>query len=101
MKKFIPVLLISGTFLFSVSPLVIAESVTEKTKMMQMKMQKINVNTATLEELSTLPGVGAKKAEAIIAYRENVGRFTTLEQLAEVKGIGNKMLEKMKDRVSL
>jgi competence protein ComEA len=101
MKKFIPVLLISGTFLFSVSPLVIAESVTEKTKMMQMKMQKINVNTATLDELSTLPGVGAKKAEAIIAYRENVGRFTTLEQLAEVKGIGNKMLEKMKDRVSL
>jgi competence protein ComEA len=101
MKKFIPVLLISGTFLFSVSPLVIAESVTEKTKMMQMKMQKINVNTATLDELSTLPGVGAKKAEAIIAYRENVGRFTTLEQLAEVKGIGNKMLEMMKDRVSL
>lgn len=101
MQKLIPILLISGTFLFSVSPLAFADSVTDKTKMMQMKTQKINVNSATLEELTALPGVGGKKAAAIIEYREKVGKFTSLEQLADVKGIGKKMLEKMEGQISI
>ncbi|MDP5031445.1 MAG: helix-hairpin-helix domain-containing protein [Paraglaciecola sp.] len=101
MKKIIPLLLLSSTFLFSISPLVLADSVVDKTKAMQMKMQKINVNTASLDELTALPGVGKKKAAAIIEYREKMGKFTSLDQLADVKGIGKKMLEKMKDHVSL
>lgn len=101
MKKIIPVLLISGTCLFSISPLVVADSVTDKAKLVQMKMQKINVNTATLEELTALPGVGTKKAAAIIEYREKFGKFGSIEQIAEVKGVGKKMLEKMKDQISL
>jgi competence protein ComEA len=101
MKKLIPALLLSATFLFSVSPLVLAQPVADKAKMEQMKMQKININTASLEELTILPGVGSKKAAAIIEYREQVGKFTSLEQIAEVKGVGKKMLEKMKDQVSL
>lgn len=101
MKKFIPVLLLSGAFLFSVSPLVVADSVEDKAKMAQMKMQKININTATLQELTALPGVGSKKAAAIIEYREKFGKFSSFEQIAEVKGVGKKMLEKMKDQVTL
>jgi competence protein ComEA len=101
MKKLIPVLLLSATFLFSVSPLVFAQPVADKAKMEQMKMKKININTASLEELTALPGVGSKKAAAIIEYRKQFGKFTSLEQIAEVKGVGKKMLEKMEDQVSL
>lgn len=101
MRKLISVVLVSATFLFSVSPMVMANSVTDKAKTMQMKMQKINLNTATVEELSVLPGVGEKKAAAIIDYRKMKGKFTSIDELVEVKGIGPKMLEKMKDQISL
>ncbi|WP_421133799.1 ComEA family DNA-binding protein [Alteromonas sp. A079] len=58
--------------------------------------QKINLNTASQLELESLPGVGASKAKAIIAYRENIGEFLEVEQLTEVRGIGEKMLNKIK-----
>ncbi|UDW83715.1 helix-hairpin-helix domain-containing protein [Pasteurella canis] len=61
---------------------------------------KININNATAAELQhDLIGVGAKKAEAIIQYREAHGPFTKIEQLLEVQGIGNLILEKNKDRL--
>jgi competence protein ComEA len=101
MKKIFSALLISGAFLLSVSTSVLADSVTEKAKTMQMKVQKINLNTASLDELTTLPGIGEKKAMAIIEYREKYGKFNSLEQLAEVKGIGTKMLEKLQDQISI
>lgn len=58
--------------------------------------QKINLNTASQSELESLPGVGASKAKAIIAYRENIGEFLEVEQLTEVRGIGEKMLNKIR-----
>ncbi|MCI4139257.1 helix-hairpin-helix domain-containing protein, partial [Bacillus vallismortis] len=48
----------------------------------------VNINTATLEELQGIPGVGPSKAEAIIAYREENGRFQTIEEITKVSGIG-------------
>ena len=48
----------------------------------------MNINTATAEELTTLPGVGQVTAEAIISYRETHGPFTEVGQLQQVKGIG-------------
>ncbi|WP_340677635.1 ComEA family DNA-binding protein [Paraglaciecola sp.] len=101
MKKIFSVLLISATFLLPISSSVLANSATDKAKTMEMKMQKINLNTASLDELTTLPGIGEKKAMAIIEYREKYGKFTSLEQLAEVKGIGTKMLEKLQDKISI
>ncbi|MEC7132043.1 MAG: helix-hairpin-helix domain-containing protein, partial [Pseudomonadota bacterium] len=50
--------------------------------------QRIDLNSATVEQLITLPGVGQSKAKAIIKYREEVGPFLEVAQLTQVKGIG-------------
>lgn len=63
--------------------------------------KKVNINTATAAELMELPGVGAKKAEAILNYRNQHGPFRRVSDLDHVKGIGAKMLAKMKPYVSL
>ncbi|TDQ59642.1 comEA protein [Mesocricetibacter intestinalis] len=61
---------------------------------------KLNINTASAEEIQqALVGIGAKKAQAIVDYRQQHGAFTAVEQLLEVKGIGNAILEKNKDRL--
>lgn len=62
---------------------------------------KINLNTATAAELEQLDGIGKAKAEAIVQYRQLNGKFTTLEQLAQVKGIGAALLEKNRDSITL
>ena len=63
---------------------------------------KINLNTATAEQLAkALTGIGMKKAEAIVRYREQYGVFTSLEQLQEVPGIGPSFLKKNGSRVTL
>ena len=62
----------------------------------------INLNTATAEELSAaLEGVGPAKAELIVQYRDQNGKFSSIEQLLEVKGIGMATLEKNKSRIQL
>lgn len=62
---------------------------------------KVNINSATSEELQTLTGIGPSKAEAIIAYREENGPFKAPDGLLEVTGIGEKSLEKMKDEITI
>lgn len=59
----------------------------------------VNLNTATVEELETLPGVGPVTAGAIVEWREDNGKFTSVEQLSDVSGIGPARLEKLRDRV--
>ena len=65
------------------------------------KENKISINIATIEELCTLNGIGEKTAQAIIDYRESHNGFKYLEELMNVKGIGVKKFEKIKDRISL
>ncbi|NOU68044.1 hypothetical protein GC096_28855 [Paenibacillus sp. LMG 31461] len=59
----------------------------------------LDLNTATLEQLDKLPGIGESKAKAILEYRMKKGRFKRVEELMDVKGIGEKMFEKLKGSV--
>lgn len=60
----------------------------------------VNINTASAEEMqSMLKGVGLKKAQAIVEYREQHGKFKSIEQVKEVKGIGDALFEKIKDYI--
>ena len=62
---------------------------------------KVSLNQANAEQLQTLSGVGLKKAEAIIAYRQKNGKFKTIEDVQQVKGIGPALFAKNKQRLGL
>ncbi len=61
----------------------------------------VNLNTATKEELQTLPGVGPAVAQRIVEYRAKFGPFKSVDELLEIRGIGPKKLEKIKPMVTL
>ena len=61
----------------------------------------INLNTATAEELDTLPGIGPARAQAIITYREEQGEFSTIEQVMEVDGIGEGIFEQIREFITV
>ncbi|MDH5506043.1 MAG: ComEA family DNA-binding protein [Anaerolineae bacterium] len=61
----------------------------------------ININTATLEDLDSLPGIGPVKAQAIIDYRQNHGPFTSIDQILKVPGIGAAIYELIKDLITV
>ena len=62
---------------------------------------KINLNTATADELTALPGIGATLAERIVAYREENGPFRTEEELTRVSGIGEAKLAAMEGLITV
>ncbi|MFC7393284.1 helix-hairpin-helix domain-containing protein [Scopulibacillus cellulosilyticus] len=65
------------------------------------KGDKVNINSATEEELQKLPGIGPAKAAAIITYREKSGPFKTVDDLINVPGIGEKSLEQIKPEATV
>lgn len=62
---------------------------------------KININTADIDTLCTLPGIGESKAADIIAYREKNGSFKSVEELMKVSGIKESLLEKIADKIKV
>lgn len=63
------------------------------------RMEMINLNTASVEELENLPGIGKVLAERIVVYRDTKGFFTSAEELLEVEGIGEGKLQGVMDRI--
>ena len=62
---------------------------------------KVNLNTATKEELQTLPGIGEAKAQSIVAWREEHGSFTQIEDIMKIEGIKEGVFSKIKDSVKV
>ena len=75
--------------------------VTSNTKSGVDKDGKININTATEAELDTLPGIGPARAADIKTYREENGGFKSIEDIKNIKGIGEASFEKMKERITI
>lgn len=77
-----------------------ADKLKKKAKKQTLKYSSVNINSASAEEIMlSLKGVGKKKAKAIVDYRKKNGKFTTIDDLMKVKGIGKKLIAKNKKRV--
>jgi len=94
--------LIASLAFFAISaPFSVAADMDKKVPMASEMIEKININTADVTQLSKIKGIGEKKAQAIIDYREANGSFKTIEDLVNVKGIGDSTLQKLKPYLSL
>lgn len=67
----------------------------------QNRVERININTATVSELTALDGIGTKRAEAIVRYRQAHGPFTSVEELLNVPGIGEGILADIRSDITL
>lgn len=62
---------------------------------------KVNINTASAEELMSLSGIGPTKAQAIVDYRTSIGAFSSVDELINVSGIGERTLAKIRDEITV
>ena len=98
-KFFTKILLLSLVTLLPIWPMSAIAADASETSMVEQAVM-VDINTASVEQLSDgLNGVGMKRAQDIVKYREANGSFTSVEQLLAVKGIGEKVLEKNKKRI--
>lgn len=67
----------------------------------EMERDLINLNTATAEQLMLLPGIGEKKAAAILAYRQDYGAFDTIEEVKQVNGIADSVFASIADMICI
>ena len=66
-----------------------------------LRGNKININTANISELKQITGIGESTANKIVDYRENVGKFKKIEDIKEVKGIGDAKYESLKNKITI
>jgi comEA protein len=101
MKKAIMVLVALATLGVSVvsAPAFAEEAASNKAA--NSSELRVNLNTATAEELTELPGIGEKVAARIVAYRKSNGDFQKVEEVMNVKGIGEKTFTKLRGHLSV
>ena len=92
------VLAICGTVLFT-SPMLNASTQAPQAEAQAPSKATINLNLATVDQLETLPGIGRKTAERIVEHRTKNGAFKKVEELMNVKGIGEKSFLKLKPMI--
>ena len=85
----------------AVAVLVMAVFVLQGLAVIPQAGKKININTASLAELQDLPRIGPMIAQRIIDFREENGKFNRITDLLKVKGIGEKMFEQLKERITV
>ena len=84
-----------------VTPIVAQEKPAKPSKPVAAPTTPINLNTATAAQLEALPGIGARTAQLIIEHRQKTGGFKKIEELMNVKGIGEKSFLKLKPMVTV
>jgi len=94
LKKFVSILLVLGLMTVLSGQANGAEKQSEASK-------RININTASVKQLSELPGIGEKIALRIVNFRKQNGKFKRIEELMKVKGIGEKLFVKLKSRITV
>ena len=101
-RKFLSVVCFIGILCFILSVLILTPKITFAEASEEVASEeKININTATQEELTQLKGIGESLAQRIIEYREQHGPFEKLEDILKVKGVGDKCLEDNHDRITV
>ncbi len=101
-RKFLSVICFLGILSFILSVLILTPKITfAEASEEVVTEEKININTATKEELTRLKGIGEELAQRIIEYREQNGPFAKPEDISKVKGLGEKFLEKNHDRITV
>ena len=94
LKKFVSILLVLGLMTVLSGQANGAEKQSEASK-------RININTASVKQLSELPRIGEKIALRIVNFRKQNGKFKRIEELMKVKGIGEKLFVKLKSRITV
>ncbi|MDF7660523.1 helix-hairpin-helix domain-containing protein [Erwiniaceae bacterium L1_54_6] len=95
-------LALAGTVATSSLAAAESPSETQATQVSSPAEGQISINEATAEELAAaMNGIGLKKAQSIVSYREQYGPFTTIDQLKEVPGIGSALVERNSARLKL
>jgi competence protein ComEA len=100
MKKLIRSLITTAAIALAITPSAYSAEVNIEDSQTVSQASLVNINTATAQQLENLPGIGPKKARAIVDYRTENGRFLSINELTGVKGIGKKMVEKLSNKVS-
>lgn len=91
--------LLFATFIFLASDFALAKPI--EATVINDSQQIVHLNNSTVEQLLTLKGIGQKKAEAIVAYREQIGTFKSIDDLMNVKGVGEKIILDNKSRLKI
>ncbi|MFL0802342.1 MAG: helix-hairpin-helix domain-containing protein [Agarilytica sp.] len=95
-------LVVALSFFVLASPLSMAAEKSNKKHAAEQRVDsKVNINRAGIPELTQLTGIGEQKAIAIVKYRNANGKFKRVEQLSQVKGIGEKIIDKNRKRIVL